>query len=70
MNCYMTSYIDPVIIDAKSSLFRNYTLAERILFALLKDCRIVQNREFFNCPVDKIKLTIIYNSQVKKVKIR
>ena len=55
---YTTSYITPVLILHQTDYIRNKVLAETILFDMLKEYRIVNNREFFKCNIDIIKKTM------------
>ena len=47
INCYTTAYIKPSEIKYISIKSDNYVLAEMLIFGLLKNSRIVNNREFF-----------------------
>jgi len=55
---YTTSYIKPCIVKYKSDIFRNKSLAENILFEMLKEYRISNSREFFKCNFEIIKSKI------------
>lgn len=52
---YVTNYIDPCQYVLRSKCLNNCELAEQILFYILDSYRINPNREFFKCPIDKIK---------------
>ena len=51
ISMYVTSYIDNPIIKHQSNKLKYYEDAERILFLLLKQYRIKQSREFFQCDL-------------------
>jgi hypothetical protein len=56
MNQYTTSYLYKSNIMAQSNIaFINYSFAENMLFYYLLKYRIESNREFFKCPLIKIK---------------
>lgn len=55
---YTTSYKKPSEIKYESNQMNHYTIAENILFCILKPYRVESNREFFNCDLDLIKRTI------------
>lgn len=55
---YITSYIDAPMFKHISNKLKYCVLAESMLFAELKEYRVKQNREFFNCDLDKIIRTI------------
>lgn len=51
---YTTSYIKPSKIKYESKEMDHYCVAESILFHKLKEYRMVNNREFFNCELISI----------------
>jgi len=51
---YSTGYLDKCVVKYKSKILNNYTLAENLLFHLLDQYRIKQNREFFKCKLSVI----------------
>lgn len=55
---YSTPYIENPLMVYKSQLLIDCRLAESLIFDRLKDCRLRHNREFFRCPIERIKSTI------------
>ena len=63
INCYTTVYIKPSEIKYISIKCDNYVIAEMLIFDLLKNNRIVNNREFFKINLNetiKIIEEVIY----------
>lgn len=54
MCCYATNFLDDCVFLATSKEYSNYLMAENILFHLLKEYRIKDNKEFFKCKVNII----------------
>ena len=52
---YTTSYVKPLELKFISKKLRNKTVGEKILFYLLKNYRLVKNREFFKCELSIIR---------------
>ena len=81
INCYTTAYINPSEIKYISIKCDNYVLVEMLIFVLIKNNRIVNNREFFKINLNetiKIIDEVIYkinnmkdtiNNNVKQNKI-
>ena len=59
-NGYRTGYVDKVTVKYQSREFINCKKAEELLFVLLKECRIVKNREFFKKELKDIVKSIEY----------
>jgi hypothetical protein len=55
---YTTSYVKPLELIIISKKLRDNTLAEKILFYLLRNYRLVANREFFKCDISIIRTKI------------
>ena len=53
INCYTTVYIKPSEIKYISIKCDNYVIAEMLIFDLLKNNRIVNNREFFKINLNE-----------------
>ena len=58
MSSYVTSYIKPCILNIASEECNYNNLAEIIIFHDLRNKRITDNREFFNCDIKIIKTSI------------
>ena len=68
-NGYRTGYIDKTIVKYQSREFINCKKAEELLFVLLKECRIVKNREFFMKDLNEIIKNIEYIERLKDKEI-
>ena len=60
INGYITDYIFEPTIKYQSKILSNCELAKIILFKYLNKYRIANNREFFNCKLEKIIEKIKY----------
>ena len=64
INAYTTSYVQPVEVKFLSESCKNYTLAERAVFSILKNYRIRSKREFFKGNIqvfiDTIEQVVAY----------
>ena len=67
---YITGYIDPIELKYKSPLLNYHDIAESILFNKLSKYRLSHKREFFDCDVQEIILTIIeIENEIKTINI-
>lgn len=63
-NGYMTCYLKPSNMEIVTKQLKNYHIGERLLFIFLKKYRLLNNREFFNCPLPIIQETFKQIEQI------
>jgi hypothetical protein len=68
-NGYRTGYVDKVVVKYQSREFINCKKAEELLFVLLRESRIVKNREFFKKELSEIIKNIEYIERLKDKEI-
>jgi len=68
LNGYLTSYPKKPEYKFESAELANCELAEEIMFHILADYRMADNREFFDCRINLIAMTIQYIERMFKGK--
>lgn len=58
LESYVTPYIEHSILTYTSKKLKLYEIAEKVLFDKLKNYRIIEDREFFDVPIDIVKKEI------------